>query len=162
MKNQKVIAQAWAQFNSGDLIACQSTLDRINRNFALESDEFTLQLDAKLYQPLKDIAEKLIEDGKPNLIGDTEYIATKAYLKYDLKIQIHFKAVDHYDYDDADEDMEIEPAFYYCSGHVRFDNEGIAAISANGGEKAKHWHKAIKKLVERWLKEELGKVKEWL
>jgi hypothetical protein len=161
MTNQQIIAKAFTQFSQGDLSGCQATIDRINKNFALASDEFNLSLNAKLYQPQKEIAERLIADGKKELVGDANYIVTKQYLNHDLKIQILFESIDACGVIEGDEDCGIESTLIYFKGHVRFDNKGISGMVSSGRGSDKYWRDEIKKLCNKWLKKEFGKVEEY-
>jgi hypothetical protein len=157
MKNRDMIKKAWAEFDGGDLAACLKTLDRIRRNFALTDDEFDLELIADLEQPSKAIAEQLIADGKADWVGDWQYLTDRAYLKWELRISIRYRAVSPYRiYVDEDGDTRL-----YCQGRIRLDRDGdITSLTSCGGQAAIYWRQEIKRLAERWLRQEFGKVEQ--
>ena len=158
--NLQMIATAFSHFQQKDYSACEKTLNRIKNNFSLEDDEFQLFIVAEITQPKKDLAEKLINEGKSYLVGDAQYLVNRDYLKKSLKILIRFKTTEPYFTEEADEEDKIE-INYYCEGAIYFDEEGINCISANGGKSASHLRKEIKKIVEDWLSSEFGKVEHW-
>lgn len=152
--NLDMIAQAHQQFNAGDLTGCEKTLARIEKNFALEHDEYLFKIVSKIDQPHRETAEKLIEDGKDFLVGDVQYLADRTYLRQ-IRTRIDFRSVLPYFEDD---DMSVR---IYFNGHFRFDETGIHTVVANGGASTKRNRIELNKLIEKWLSSKFGAVEEW-
>lgn len=168
--NLAKIAEAHALFEDGNLNDCDKTLKRITNNFQIEHDEYVFTGLFELYQPTKELAEKLIDEGKPELVGDNDYLADKAYLKYAIKTVVYVESTDPYDViDDEDDDAwgpdsqlpYSEPIKLYYHASYRMDGQGICSSTGNGGKKTKHMREEVKTVITKWLKQEFGKVNEW-
>lgn len=160
MTNLQIIALAYAQFAENKLDDCEKTLSRIRKLFEIDHDEYRFEIVAEITQPLKETAEKLIEAGQPELVGDENYRATEAYLKKEIKTLIRFKSVDPYAVERVEEDDEDGIEFYFA-GHYRFDAKGIAASALTGGQHTKHLRNEVKLIIEEWLYGEFGSIKNW-
>ena len=162
--NLSQIAQAHALFNDVDLVECKRLLKRIANNFEIDHDEYIFTGQFELYQPIKEMAEKLIDEGKPALVGDINYLADKSYLKYDIKTAIDVRSkfpYDSYSSESIDPDDEDEVVNLYFNGRYRFDHEGICSSTGNGGAKTKQMRDEIKKIINQWLQQEFGKAVEY-
>jgi len=160
MTNLEIIALAYSQFNSCDYGECEKTLNRIKRCFALEHDEYRLAMKAELTQPSRDLAEKLIAEGKGELVGDASYRVSEGYLKYDIQVTINFISLDPYFIHQFDDDDDDDVPVYFC-GRVNLDVDGISSISANGGVQTAVMRKELKNLIKKWLNSEFGKVTDY-
>lgn len=140
MKNSEKIKEIYDLFKFSD-VRCYIELERLKANFEIDDDELIFDIKAKSCQPMKELAEKLIADGKKELVGDESFLLNKEYLKEDIKTNIYVK-----------NRFGKKTLFSIC---IRLDEDGeIAAITA--APKYAEQRKYAKKIVEKWLKKEFG------
>lgn len=132
---------------------------KINNNFCIDDDEYDFSICAELYQPQKDVAEQMIKDGKAYLIGDPDY----DYKYYKIDISIFCKSIEPYGFYRIDGDIgEDEIINLHYVQTTRLNGSGIS--SSTGPLIPKDvWYMGIdsRKLIEKWLNQEFGKVLEW-
>jgi rRNA maturation protein Nop10 len=142
MKNFEKIKEIYELFKFDD-VRCYVELERLKNNFEINDDDLIFEIKAESSQPMKEIAEKLIADGKKELVGDEIFMLNNEYLKEDIKTNIYIK-----------NRFGKKTLFRIC---IRLDEDGeIAAITAPS--KYSEERKYSKKVVEKWLKKEFGKV----
>lgn len=138
MKNFEKLQEIYSLFNHGD-VRCYAELERLRNNFEIDDDELVFEIDATSCQPMKEIAEKLISEGKKDLVGDEKFLTNQAYLKEEIKTNIYVK------------NRFGKKTLFHMS--IRLDGDGeIAAITSR--HKCSEEREYAKKVVNKWLKKE--------
>jgi len=140
MKNFEKISEIYELFKFND-VHCYVELDRLKNNFEIDDDELIFDIKAESAKELKELAEKLITEGKSYLVGDDEFVKNKEYLKQSIKTIIYAK------------NRFGKKTLFRMS--IRIDEEGeIACIVCPS--KYSEQRKYAKKVVECWLNKEFG------
>ncbi|WP_347990067.1 hypothetical protein [Methylomonas sp. AM2-LC] len=160
--NLSQICLAHKLFADRSLAECNKLLSRIAKNFEIDHDEYAFSGKFELDQPSKEMAEKLIEDGKQELVGDKDYLAKNDYLRWEIRtiIQVDSKSpYETYSLEDLveEENDAAEIVNQYYHGSFRFDKDGICSSTGNGATKTKHMRNEVKKIINNWLEQEFGK-----
>jgi hypothetical protein len=139
MKNTQVIKKCFDLLEQSKLEECSKLLKKLERNFSIEDDdEFSIYIETSLSQPKKQLAEKLINEDRSDLVGDKNYLEQKGYLKYKLSIRVFYKK-------DG------------LAGHVNINKDGISSGQCSN----KQDYIEFKKYVHKWLQKEFGKCDEF-
>jgi hypothetical protein len=140
MKNFEKIREIYELFKFKD-VRCYTELDRLKRNFEIDDDELIFKIKAESTQPMLELAEKLISEGKKELVGDEQFLLNKQYLKEEIKTIVYAK-------------NRFGKKILF-NIQIRLDEDGeIASILCPG--KYSEQRKYAKKVVERWLKKDFG------
>lgn len=142
MKNSEKIREIYELFKFKD-VRCYAELDRLKNNFEIDDDELIFEIKAESTQPMRELAEKLISEGKKELVGDKQFLLNKEYLKEEIKTIIYVK-------------NRFGKKILF-NIQIRLDEDGeIAAIVCPS--KYSEQRKYAKKIVEKWLKKEFGSI----
>lgn len=137
MKNKNYIKSIFADFKANDLEQAQAKLERLKRNFEIDDDEYIFNLTAKTYQPYKQLAEDLINEGKANYVYN------------------NITNTDSFDISEWKLKIRIEATSSNSLASIRIGDGGkIEAVTRSGKQDMQH----IKKTVKNWLKSEFGSI----
>ncbi len=155
MKNKKYIKTIFNHFEHGDKQTAKAMCDRLKNNFAIDDDEVRFSLAAKVYQPYKETCDKLIADGRADLIGSDLTLGET----FALKITVHFRSIEPVMMYPGDPDDDIDDMYYHYSGHLHIIQRGNGKVVVDGGSICCgrfYDTKRVKKQIKKWLNQKFG------